>query len=122
MLDKDFLAKQEKKLLKEKKYLEKQMSLSSKFPDYGPSEEENIREVEEAAEHLGIGRNLRDLLKEINNALKKVAKGTYGKCESCRKEIELARLKAFPAASLCIKCAEKPKRGWTRWFLRPFRR
>ncbi len=43
-----------------------------------------------------------DLL-EIELALKKIKKGTYGRCEKCKKPIEAARLEAKPSAVYCLK-------------------
>jgi YteA family regulatory protein len=47
-------------------------------------------------------------LNDINSALNKIEKGTYGKCESCKQEIPYERLEALPFAKLCMKC-EKEK-------------
>lgn len=44
---------------------------------------------------------------QIRKALAKVRIGTYGMCESCKKPIDLARLKAFPQATMCFECAKK---------------
>lgn len=44
---------------------------------------------------------------QIRKALAKVRIGTYGMCESCKKPIDLARLKAFPQATTCFECAKK---------------
>ena len=46
---------------------------------------------------------LKNDLKEIEMALKKIKKGTYGKCERCRKPIEAARLEAKSSAIYCLK-------------------
>ena len=43
----------------------------------------------------------------IKNALSKIGKGTYGKCEKCGKSIEMKRLFAMPTASLCLSCSVK---------------
>ncbi len=56
---------------------------------------------------LSLAENIRDLLDKVELALEKVKEGTYGECESCRKPIEAARLKALPYANLCIDCARK---------------
>ncbi len=34
-------------------------------------------------------------------------KGSYGKCESCKTNIPLARLQALPYAMFCINCQRK---------------
>ena len=44
---------------------------------------------------------------EIRKALAKVRIGTYGVCEMCKKPIDLARLKAFPQATICFGCSNK---------------
>lgn len=43
-------------------------------------------------------------LGEIEKALDKIKKGTYGICENCKKPIDAARLSAKPAAIYCMKC------------------
>jgi DnaK suppressor protein len=47
---------------------------------------------------------------EIRKALAKVRIGTYGICEACKSPIDLARLKAFPQATMCFDCAQKEKK------------
>ena len=39
---------------------------------------------------------------DVNDALTKISKGTYGSCENCGKQIEEDRLQANPAARTCI--------------------
>ncbi|MGI6778050.1 MAG: TraR/DksA C4-type zinc finger protein [Acetivibrionales bacterium] len=46
------------------------------------------------------------LLWEINHALEKIDKGTYGKCELCGKQIIKERLEAIPYARVCKECEE----------------
>ncbi len=46
----------------------------------------------------------RKLLNKIKEALQRIEDGTYGICEMCGEEISIARLKARPVATLCIKC------------------
>jgi RNA polymerase-binding protein DksA len=43
----------------------------------------------------------------IEHALARMESGTYGTCARCEEPIAPARLKALPAAELCIRCAEK---------------
>lgn len=45
--------------------------------------------------------------KGISDSLVKIKKGSYGKCEKCGKQIEVARLLAMPTARLCISCSAK---------------
>ncbi|MDR0823177.1 MAG: TraR/DksA family transcriptional regulator [Endomicrobium sp.] len=49
----------------------------------------------------------------IDDAIAKIEKGIYGKCECCGKDIDIKRLKALPWGRYCIQCqeeAEKPRR------------
>ena len=59
---------------------------------------------------LSLLENARDLLDQVDAALRKIDDGTYGTCASCGKSIEAARLKALPHASLCISCKRKEER------------
>ena len=43
-------------------------------------------------------------LRQIEAALQRLKKGTYGLCESCQKKIPVSRLNALPYTSLCIEC------------------
>lgn len=45
-------------------------------------------------------------LKEIEEALDRIKKGTYGVCEMCDEMIALGRLKAKPFAKFCTDCRE----------------
>ena len=51
-----------------------------------------------------LSDNERVTLDQIEAALRKIDKGTYGLCESCQKPIAGARLKALPFARYCITC------------------
>lgn len=43
-------------------------------------------------------------IEEIDVALARIDKGTYGVCERCGQPIPKERLKALPHASLCVRC------------------
>jgi len=46
----------------------------------------------------------RDILWEIDEALKRIDSGTFGECEKCQEEISEARMRANPSTTLCIDC------------------
>jgi DnaK suppressor protein len=60
----------------------------------------------EREKDLSIENNVRDLLRKIDGALKRMDEGTYGLCVRGGHAIEKARLKALPYAELCIKDAQ----------------
>lgn len=47
-------------------------------------------------------------LSELDRALRQLAEGAYGTCESCGTPIAPERLAARPAARTCITCAGRP--------------
>ena len=49
----------------------------------------------------------RENLLKIDEALRKLAEGTYGKCEDCGEDISEERLKLIPFAIYCVDCKEK---------------
>lgn len=60
---------------------------------------------------LDLASNERQLLYEIDEALKRIEDGTFGTCEVCKSTINKKRLKAIPYTHLCLKCQEaKEKR------------
>lgn len=50
------------------------------------------------------------LIKKIDEALEKMDQGTYGICDACGEEINIARLEARPVAPLCISCKEEQEK------------
>jgi RNA polymerase-binding transcription factor DksA len=77
---------------------------STNFSEMGDSEDENASEVEEYADNLALEANLEKQLKEILDALEKMEKDVYGKCENCGIDIPVERLRAYPAAKNCLEC------------------
>jgi len=115
ILSKEILAELKEKLVEEKNRIENELSkigkpttdsgdYSTNFNEMGEDEDENASEVEEYTDNLALESNLERQLKEILEALEKMKTGTYGKCENCKTEISLERLRAYPAAKTCITC------------------
>ena len=50
-------------------------------------------------------------LVEVEDALRRIENGTYGKCAECGREMERARLEAIPWARYCLKDQEKYDRA-----------
>jgi RNA polymerase-binding transcription factor DksA len=46
-------------------------------------------------------------IQEIEDALERMAEGTYGRCQSCGRPISEERLAVLPQAALCIDCARR---------------
>jgi DnaK suppressor protein len=53
---------------------------------------------------LALALQALSITEEIDDALRKLERGTYGTCESCGQNIIKARLEALPYARQCIAC------------------
>ncbi len=53
----------------------------------------------------------RNTLLQIENALKRMDEGSYGRCANCGKNIALPRLEALPWARFCVDCQELAEKG-----------
>lgn len=60
---------------------------------------------------FSLTENEAKLIKLIDEALDRIAKGKYGICVHCGKPIERARLAAVPWARHCLACQELQDRG-----------
>jgi YteA family regulatory protein len=55
---------------------------------------------------LAFQKNEEIIIDKIDNALKNIEKGTYGKCKKCGKEIDQKRLEYVPYTEYCIDCQD----------------
>jgi RNA polymerase-binding protein DksA len=98
-------------LEKEAGELEAQLSSVSREADFGSDTETDFSqeadEAEEFSNNLGMQEALKERLQNIEHALEKMNRGTYGKCENCGKDIPLEVLKAAPESRLCKNCKAK---------------
>lgn len=61
--------------------------------------------------NLGLASNDRELLKKIEDALKRIEDGTYGICVKTKKPIPQARLKAIPYTEYTVEAQEELEKG-----------
>lgn len=61
--------------------------------------------------HYDLTEKNKQLLIDIEDALERITKGSYGKCERCGCPIPLERLKALPFAKTCVKCLTGGKKA-----------
>lgn len=54
-----------------------------------------------------LNDNERRLLEDVEAALRRIEKKTFGICEACGDRITAIRLKAMPYARYCIKCQSR---------------
>jgi len=77
------------------------------FPEYGDKDDENAQEINEYSTNLATEQVLESTIKDINQALERIDKGTYGICKYCGEAIGKKRMIARPVASSCIACKTK---------------
>lgn len=107
------------KLLKEKSVLEESLNnvankdkevqgnWEAKYPITQERDLEDAQdEVEEYGTNLELEHTLEKRLLLVNEALDRIGKGEYGKCQKCGMDIAEERLEADPAARTCEHCTE----------------
>lgn len=63
---------------------------------------------------LELAEGERERLINLEEALKRIDEGSYGRCDECGGAISRPRLKALPQAKYCIKCQEKEEKSGSR--------
>lgn len=63
-------------------------------------------EVSEVAIGRALEANEMSLLDKINDSLRYIDEGSYGKCKECGKDIDEERLEFLPYAENCIHCQD----------------
>jgi len=61
--------------------------------------------------NLGLMETEQATLGEIDEALERIEKKKFGKCDSCGGPIPKARLKVKPHAKYCIECKRREEKG-----------
>ena len=69
--------------------------------------EEEATETADLENMVAQEQRIIEELADIEAALKKFDTKTFGICEKCGRQIELARLEAMPTAKLCMNDAQK---------------
>ena len=123
-MDTSFVDEMKEKLLAEQQQLQTDLDAVSspdtgdnvpgarapKFPDYGDDNYgENTAspgEVADFAENVNATGHLEGQRNAVEAALKRIEEGTYGTCIKCNTAIAEDRLRANPAADMCIHCAK----------------
>jgi DnaK suppressor protein len=68
---------------------------------------DDATEAYEQAKELALKQNAERLLQQVEEALSRFRKNTYGLCEVCGQPIDPARLRALPYVILCLRCQQR---------------
>ena len=101
--------KEEHSRLKEE--IQKQEVLTQDHPTSGNHMADDASEVFEQTKNLALKYHLEKMLEQVELAMRRIEKGTYGFCESCGGLINPDRLQAMPSATLCLRCASAAQRA-----------
>ncbi len=115
-IDKKVLSRLRKILLKEREEIVGEVKQT-----YASSQEvgqDGIQDIGDEAANiynkqilLSLNENERIRLQEVDDALDRMASGTYGICEECGEPISLKRLEVQPVAKYCVACLSKMEKG-----------
>ena len=115
MIDKKTVQVLEKKLLDEEKRLKEELlsfadrqakgDYSTRYVDFGDSEDDNVEEYRQHDFNLSLERKFEEELTAVRKALAKIKADQYGLCSQCGQPINPKRLQAYPAAAICMKCS-----------------
>ncbi len=73
-----------------------------------PNDElDEARSLAEIETHAGLIERAEDHLKAIDAAVSRLERNLYGLCEGCGNEIPIARLRALPITTCCVRCQQK---------------
>lgn len=78
---------------------------AERSPDPGNAEAGSMKF--EYEKELSMQQNAIDLLHKVKEAIARIERGEYGKCQSCGNDIPTARLDALPYAIYCVDCASR---------------
>jgi RNA polymerase-binding protein DksA len=68
-------------------------------------------ETFEREKGLALETSVQGILEMVEEALRRMRRGTYGICDGCGRPIDENRLRAIPYTRLCIKCKEQEERA-----------
>ncbi|MBM4339735.1 MAG: TraR/DksA family transcriptional regulator [Deltaproteobacteria bacterium] len=115
-VDKKTLSKFKKVLLKEREQIVGEVKQT-----YTSSQEmgqDGIQDIGDEAANiynkqilLSLNESERMRLQEVDEALDRMATGSYGICEECGELISLKRLEVRPVAKYCVACLSKMEKG-----------
>ncbi len=93
--------------------VKKQTAMEEEIKAYNGSNDtafkgdEGAEEIAEVISQLAVNESLEKTLKDINQALQMMDKGTYGVCKYCDQDIPIARMRIRPVSTSCVECKSR---------------
>lgn len=106
----NFLTEIKKKLLDEKEKVLKMIQDAKDTADtsnvIGEASEDQAQSLADMGNRVALIDTLEKTLRDIESALDRIEKGSYGICKYCSNPIEEKRLLARPTSSSCLTCKQ----------------
>jgi len=106
----DLLLKEKEELTAELAAYKREDPYTGSTRDEITSSEDTLTKTESHDRIVATRLELKQNLSQVERALGKVEKGTYGICENCGKPIPKARLTAMPTAKFGLDCEKQLKK------------
>jgi DnaK suppressor protein len=113
---KELLLKKREEILEEissitKESLRSQKEASGDLSGYSYHMADMASDTYDREFNLSLASGEREVVYEIDEALKRIKDGEYGLCQSCNKKIPVQRLNAVPYAKYCIQCQAQEEKN-----------
>ena len=111
------IIEERQKLMKELGYFEdkifnhSQRDAAGDLSAYSVHMADQASDAEEREKAYHMASSEGRLVYHLDEALRRIKDGTYGKCQGCGKQIKKARLEVVPHARLCIECKKAEENG-----------
>jgi RNA polymerase-binding protein DksA len=100
----DALQKEREQLLSR---IQQESAYDSTESDLSNHPADNASDLTDQTMELALDSERQEELSEVEDALRRIEKGTYGKCVICEEAIPFERLEALPTAKTCIDHAKE---------------
>ncbi len=106
-MDASELQQYKRLLLRKQEELLTEFDTKALAPAARPLEGDHAKTHVEADLQISLRQADNQTLREIEGALARITRGTFGECEVCKAPLSQARLKAIPWARRCRECQEE---------------
>ena len=113
---KELITEKYNALLEELRYREKssimenQRETGSELSSYANHPAEAASDYANLTMNLNLAERDSKYLVQLEDALDRINKGTYGICTVCKKLIPMVRLEAVPTTTKCVECKNEVKK------------
>jgi RNA polymerase-binding protein DksA len=90
--------------------MENQRETGAELSSYANHPAEAASDYANLTMNLNLAERDSNYMKQLEEALDRMEKGTYGICTVCKKPIPIVRLEAVPTATKCFECKNEVKR------------